>query len=205
MSANCTVTHSIDPERASLLEMLHDYDATDPVDQERRDRFIAFVSSEPDCFCRSLLSGHVTCSAWLLSPCRQKVLLTLHAKLGRWLQLGGHADGNADVVSVALNEAKEESGIARIFLLTPKILDIDIHHIPMLHSTPEHLHYDVRFLLQAHETLTWKTNESIDLKWVRMEQITEDEFGPSLARMNRKAASFLRELQSLNTTPLGGK
>jgi 8-oxo-dGTP pyrophosphatase MutT (NUDIX family) len=75
---------------------------------------IAFVEAHPDCLLRSCAPGHLTGSAWIVSPDRRRTLLTLHRKLGKWLQLGGHADGDPDLLAVALREAREESGLARL-------------------------------------------------------------------------------------------
>src|ERR1700677_4465159 len=75
---------------------------------------IAFVEAHADCLLRSCAPGHLTGSAWVVSPDRSRTLLTLHRKLGKWLQLGGHADGDPDLLGVALREAREESGLARL-------------------------------------------------------------------------------------------
>ena len=93
-------------------------------------RVIHFVANTPDCFSRSHASGHITGSAWLLSPDGSMALLTLHRKLGKWLQLGGHADGDADILRVAMREAQEESGISGIVPVSAHIFDVDIHRIP---------------------------------------------------------------------------
>ena len=96
------------PHRDLLLDLLRRYEAGHP-DQRERVGFVRdFVTRHEDCFERSCREGHVTGSAWILSPDHRSVLLTRHRKLGRWLQLGGHADGNPDVASVALREARED-------------------------------------------------------------------------------------------------
>ena len=110
---------------------------------------LLFIQQHPNCFERSLEIGHITASAWLLSRDGEKALLMLHAKLGIWVQPGGHADGNPDVLAVAIREAKEESGIQAIEALSGEIFDIDIHAILENGRERAHLHYDVRFLLQA--------------------------------------------------------
>src|SRR5688572_26513021 len=77
-----------------------------------RNDFLAFIAANADCCERTLVSGHCTGSAWLVSADGERVLLTHHRKLQRWLQLGGHADGDTDLAAVALREAQEESGLA---------------------------------------------------------------------------------------------
>src|SRR4051812_14873952 len=69
---------------------------------------IAFVEANSDCLLRSCVPGHLTGSAWIVSPDHRKTLLTHHVKLDKWLQLGGHADGDGDLAAVALREAREE-------------------------------------------------------------------------------------------------
>ncbi len=133
-----------------------------------------------------LIGGHVTGSAFVLSTDRQSVLLTHHAKLDRWLQLGGHCDGIADVRFVALKEAYEESGLARISFLSPDVFDIDIHQIPAHGTDPAHLHYDVRFLMQAEAGDLSASAESKALTWVPLEQVQDYTQAESVLRMARR-------------------
>lgn len=135
--------------RQALLDLLADYRQQHPLEISAADELTTFVQRNVDCFERSLLCGHVTGSAWLVSNNNNSVLLTHHKKLDRWLQLGGHADGDTDIVNVALREAEEESGLGDIQLAHTGIFDIDIHAIPARKSEPEHFHYDVRFAFRA--------------------------------------------------------
>ena len=98
--------------RKPLLALLRRYETAHPDEGECVGQVRSLVEAHADCFERTCLPGHVTASAWILSPDRKQVLLTRHRKLGRWLQLGGHADGDPDVLGVALREAREESGMA---------------------------------------------------------------------------------------------
>src|SRR3569623_1653752 len=93
-------------------------------------RLRCFDEQEPRCCERTLLVGHVTGSAWIVDHAHTHVLLTHHRKLDRWLQLGGHADGEADVLSVALRDAREESGLAGVQPLHRDIFAVDVHAIP---------------------------------------------------------------------------
>jgi 8-oxo-dGTP pyrophosphatase MutT (NUDIX family) len=94
------------------------------------------------------LAGHFTASCWLVSADGQRLLLTHHRKLQRWLQLGGHADGDRDLAQVALKEAEEESGLSGLVLEDPAIFDLDKHWIPERKDVPGHWHYDVRFVIR---------------------------------------------------------
>lgn len=155
-----------DPRHA-LCEMLTRHAAAHA---ERRDIatcIMEFVSSTPDCFRRTCRQGHITGSSWLLNPAGDKALLTLHRNLKRWMQLGGHADGDPDVLRVALREATEESGIPGIRPLSAEIMDVDIHPIPARpdRGEPAHFHYDIRFLMQAPHERFAISDESDDLAW----------------------------------------
>lgn len=154
-------------------------------------RFLSFLESEPNCFNRSTLHGHITCGVWLLSPTADSVLLTHHKKLGVWMQLGGHADGNGCPTEVALTEGKEESGISEIALVHSDIFDVDIHLIPSANDVPEHLHYDIRYLCKAATLRYTVSSESHDLAWVTYEQIPQYSSEPSILRMAEKWQSLL--------------
>lgn len=154
-------------ERAPICEALLRYMARCPERASVAEEILSFVAATPDCFCRSHAAGHITGSAWLLNPAGDKALLTLHRNLKRWMQTGGHADGDPDVLRTALREATEESGIEGIRVLDAEIMDVDIHRIPPnpRKGEGEHLHYDIRYLLQAPHEHFAVSEESIDLAW----------------------------------------
>ena len=110
---------------------------------------MAFVEQNEMCFERSLDIGHITGSAWVLDFHRTHTLLTHHAKLDKWLQLGGHSDGDPDTLEVALREVREESGLVEVRPISEAIFDVDAHLIPARGAEPEHIHYDIRFLAEA--------------------------------------------------------
>lgn len=156
-----------DDSRASLCKALQLFAKKHPEQQETADRMLRFITGAPDCFERSHEEGHITGSAWLINPAGNKSLLTLHHKLQRWMQTGGHADGDPDTLRVALREAEEESGISGIRPVSTEIFDIDIHLIPArpAKGEPAHYHYDVRYLLRApHESFV-VSDESDALAW----------------------------------------
>lgn len=151
------------------------------------DATMRFVETHADCLLRSCVPGHLTGSAWIVSPDRQRTLLTHHHKLDKWLQLGGHADGDSDLVAVALREAREESGLTRLRLVSGQIFDCDRHLIPARGQEPAHHHYDLRFLIEADpaEPLAI-SGESKDLAWVDVSRVTMLNAEESMARMVRK-------------------
>jgi 8-oxo-dGTP pyrophosphatase MutT (NUDIX family) len=149
--------------------------------------FVAFLDSSADVFERSHPPGHFTGSAWLVSADQERVLLTHHRKLGRWLQLGGHADGDKDLARVALREAEEESGLERL-RVDPQIFDLDRHWIPARGDEPGHWHYDVRYVVQAQGDETFAVSEeSFALAWRPVEALLSDAGADlSLSRMARR-------------------
>lgn len=152
--------------RTYLLRLLQEYK---PIYQEEiatQERILAFVQEYPDCFARSLEIGHITASAWLLNKQGTHALLMHHKKLNFWVQLGGHCDGNSNVLEVAIKEAQEESGIIGIEPVSAAIFDIDVHLIPATPKEKAHYHYDVRFLLQvtSDESII-QNHESNELRW----------------------------------------
>lgn len=138
-------------------------------------------------FERSNLHGHFTGSAWLVDASGKRALLTHHRKLQRWLQLGGHADGDSDLASVALREAGEESGLLGL-TVEQEIFDVDRHWIPERKHEPGHWHYDVRYVVHAGESEDFVVSEeSMELAWVSIEELARAEgIDESLQRMARK-------------------
>lgn len=176
-----------DTHRQPLLDLLEDYGNRYPDEAETVECYSRFLLANPDCFKRSLLIGHVTGSAMVLDQSGTRVLLTHHRKLHRWLQPGGHADGDHDVARVAMKEAEEESGLAKLEFVTDQLLDVDIHEIPARGQEPAHYHYDCRFLLRSAGSDEFVVSaESHDLAWVEMSRITEYTDEESILRMISK-------------------
>ena len=151
------------------------------------DLFRRFLGSSPRAFERSHAIGHFTGSAWLVSANGRRVLLTHHRKLDRWLQLGGHADGDADLARVALREAEEESGL-RDLVGETSVFDLDRHLIPARGNEAEHWHYDVRYVVRAGGSEEFLVSaESHALAWREIAAIAGDGAADdSLRRMARK-------------------
>lgn len=173
--------------RRALLNLLAAHQPFDDAEAAALREITAFVQAHPDCFERSLDIGHVTGSAWLIDESGQRALLTHHRKLDKWLQLGGHADGNPDVLAVAIREAEEESGLQDIVPVSTAIFDVDVHPIPAHGGVPPHVHYDVRFLLRARGPTDFVvSDESHDLAWVRANEIPTLNTDDSVLRMGKK-------------------
>lgn len=173
----------------ALLELLRTHAAggLEPHEAAMTAATIEFAQQHPDCLLRSQLRGHLTGSAWVVDSQRRRTLLTHHRKLDKWLQLGGHADGDPDLPAVALREAGEESGLTRLRLVDRAIFDLDRHWIPARKDVPAHWHFDLRFMIEANpdEPLT-VTDESHDLAWVDLERVKGLNPEESMLRMVRK-------------------
>lgn len=175
--------------RNAVLKLLREHQAcvSDAHEAEMVAATIAFVESEGECLRRECVPGHLTGSAWIVSPDLTRTLLTHHHKLDKWLQLGGHADGDPDLLGVALREAREESGLANVHAVRAEVFDVDRHWIPARKTEPGHYHYDLRFMIEAdpHEPLVI-SSESKDLAWVEVARVTALNSEESMARMVRK-------------------
>ena len=138
-----------------------------------------------DPYRRERLEGHFTASAWLVSADGRRALLTHHRKLDRWLQPGGHADGERDLARAALREAGEESGLPALEV-DPEPFDLDRHWIPERGAEPGHWHYDVRFVVRATGSEDFVVGEeSHDLDWRPVGEVAQAP-DRSLRRMARK-------------------
>jgi 8-oxo-dGTP pyrophosphatase MutT (NUDIX family) len=177
------------PPHQQLTCLLANYQDPAPDQRDLRARFEEFANSSPNVFERHHPPGHFTASCWLLSPDQNRVLLTQHKKLGRWLQLGGHADGDTDLIAVALREAQEESGLSCLGpgSIEPEIFDLDAHWIPARANDPEHIHWDVRFVIHAASERFNVSAESDALAWVDIGSLAQDDgVDHSLRRMALK-------------------
>lgn len=147
-----------------------------------RQRILELVRIHPDIADRTCRPGHLTGSALVVDPSRDSVLLLFHTKLQRWLQPGGHADGDTNLAHVAWLEATEETGIADLAVVTPAI-DIDIHRVDPP-AEDAHLHLDVRFLVIAPTGAQPVGNhESQALRWVHRDELDDYDLDPGTHRM----------------------
>lgn len=182
----CNMDDRMD-ECVALAHALGAYRERWPEEAAAVDAFLALLAERDDAFVRERLTGHFTASAWLVSSDGMRALLTHHRKLDRWLQPGGHADGDRDLARVALKEAEEESGLRGLRML-PDLFDVDRHWIPAHKDVPAHWHYDARFVVRAGEDETFVvSDESHALAWRGVADIAGDPVADdSVRRMARK-------------------
>lgn len=175
--------------RQELLRLLGEHQTPFNTERGYVTRTQHFVEKYPNCFDRSLWPGHVTGSAWVVNPQRTHVLMVHHGKHDQWFQPGGHADGDADILRVALRETHEESGLPpeAVRLVDGGIFDLDIHTIPASERGPQHLHFDVRFLVEIDDRLPVPgSHESHDVKWIDLINVSRYNNNLSTYRMLEK-------------------
>lgn len=170
---------------SDLRAQIIDYVRHWPAEHEVAEQFLALLDDPADPFVRERLEGHLTSGVWLVSADGQRILMTHHRKLDRWLQLGGHADGDTDMARVALKEAEEESGLSDLFV-EGGIFDLDRHWIPERKEVPGHWHYDVRYVVRANGSEDYVVSEeSLDLAWRDIAPMAADA-DASISRMAHK-------------------
>lgn len=180
-------------ETDAILRMLgeHAPHVADPTEAEAVAFITAFVRAHPDALHRSQALGHLTGSAWIVDAARTHVLLTHHRKLDKWLQPGGHADGDPDLHAVAMREAVEETGVSGMRLVSERVYDVDRHWIPARGEVAGHWHLDIRFMIEADPSQPFVvTDESHDLAWVALDEVTRLNPEESMARLVRKTSEF---------------
>lgn len=173
--------------RVALVQCLHSYQTDFEEEKLFIPQFLDLLTSN-HCYFRDHLPGHITGSAWIVNEEKTHILLVHHVKLGKWLQPGGHADGDENVMRVSLKEAREETGLKNLSFLNPNIFDIDIHPIPARKDFPEHLHYDIRFaFVSSLASPLQVSDESHDVRWTALEEVPErSQHNPSILRMIQK-------------------
>ena len=160
--------------RHNLLESLANFPVSGAAESALRAEFMALVAGHEDACARSRLDGHLTGSAWVVTSDGRQALLMHHRKLDRWLQPGGHADGDWDLAGVALREATEETGLPGLHV-DRAVFDLDKHRIPARGGVPEHWHYDIRFVVRATESREFDGNaESYELRWFDVADLAQD-------------------------------
>ncbi len=179
--------HSLANDLSALRTAFAGYAGRWPEEAEAAAQFLELLDDAQDPFERARLAGHFTASSWLVDRSGTRVLLTHHRKLDRWLQLGGHADGDRDLARVALREAEEESGLTGL-TVEPELFDLDRHWLPERGDEPGHWHYDARFVIRAGGEEDYVVSEeSHDLAWRDIDAIADDPASDeSMRRMAHK-------------------
>lgn len=187
---------TIDAPRAALRNALLAHACADEAEERYRAAMLALVETEPACFARTTFApGHFTGSAFIFSADSGHVLLHHHRRLDRWLQMGGHDEGEFDPAATALREGREESGLSDLVLVSPAILDLDVHPIPPspARGEPGHSHFDVRYAAVTRTASAARADEaeSLGLAWLPLEEAARRMEEPGARRALAKAARLL--------------
>ena len=158
---------------ASAIAALADWSAPDPQQDTLRHAVLAFLDAREDACRRACVPGHITASTLVVSAGGDEVLLTLHPRLGRWVQLGGHCeDDDADILAAALREATEESGIAGL-TLDAELAAVHVHPVTCSLGVPTR-HLDLQFIARAPAGAVIEiSDESLDLRWWPIGELPE--------------------------------
>ncbi|WP_419945372.1 NUDIX hydrolase [Candidatus Poriferisodalis sp.] len=186
---------------AEAVETVKRFTPRDRIQAQHRRRLLAFAARHPDALHRSCETGHLTASAWVVNHDATRGLVLLHAKIGRWLQPGGHADGEPTLWGVALREATEEIGIGGLEVWTEPI-DVDVHlFVNRRDREPSHLHFDVRYVVRSPPGASPLGNHESDaLRWISSDQLTDADLGldASTRRLARYGFSVARAVHRSN-------
>lgn len=173
------------PDRQTALgAALRAHTPADAQEAAHRERMLALLSQPDDVFDRRHFApGHFTASAFVLSPGRDALLLILHGKLGLWLQPGGHVEpADADTAAAAEREAREETGLSGLSLLSQAPFDLDVHDIPPHRDQPGHAHFDVRYLFVADDLRVAAGSDAKDARFFALDAVSEQHSDRSVMR-----------------------
>ena len=172
-------------------QLLKSYLPRTPEERIYKSIILSFLNMHENAHSRDCHLGHFTASAWITNKQMDQVVLMHHKKLDKWLQLGGHCDGNPHCLEVALKEAHEESGLNHLKVLSEYIFDIDMHLIPPRGNERSHYHYDIRFLMMANtDDLLIGNHESCALRWIRLNEVHQKNSERSIMRMVEKTQAY---------------
>lgn len=188
-------------EKMDIIEQIRRFQPWNPQEEQDRDELLRRLSSGEELYTRKNPSAHLTASAWVVSPDRRQILLAYHNLYDSWAWLGGHADGERDLLSVALREVQEESGLKAVRVVSPEIYSLEIltvdGHEKRGAYVSSHLHLNVTFLLEADPKLPirCKPDENSRVGWFGLEEgvaaSTEPWFRERIyAKLNAKLSAF---------------
>lgn len=160
-----------------LIDAITAYTPENEQEAKDREQMLWWLRSGTELYTRDCTAAHLTASAWVVSPDREKILMAYHNIYNSWAWTGGHADGDRDLCGVARREAMEESGIRDLRLLLPDIFSLEVlsvdGHMKRGAYVSTHLHLNVTYLFEAeeHQVLTMKADENSGVDWIRIADI----------------------------------
>lgn len=162
--------------RLQLIEEIQNYQPWNEQEEKDKELILRCLKVQRDIFRRENGAAHMTASAWVVNPRRTKILMAYHNIYDSWSWLGGHADGEEDLLSVALKEVQEESGIKHAHAVTGHIYSLEVltvdGHVKRGRYVSSHLHLNITYLVEAseEEVLTVKPDENSGVAWFGLEE-----------------------------------
>lgn len=159
-----------------MIQKIREYKPFNEQEERDREALLRLLSGAEDVYSRENLTAHMTASAWVVNEARDKVLMAYHNIYHSWSWLGGHADGERDLLAVALREVGEESGVIHVRPLSEEIFSLEIltvdGHEKRRKYVPSHLHLNLTYLLEAREgdALSMKADENSGVAWFGLEE-----------------------------------
>lgn len=181
----------------SIIEEIKNYIPFDEQEEKDKEQFLEFINSFHDVLTRENIFGHFSSSAFVVNKERTKMLVVYHIIFGGWIYPGGHADGENDLLSVAVREVEEETG------LKTRVLDNSIFglqsvpikgHVKRGKYVSAHLHFDVIYLMEADDTapLIYKEDESKGVKWIPFEKASDETICDFIRPIHKKIIEKLK-------------
>ena len=174
--------------RQELTEQIANYIPYNEQEERDQNLILNWIEEQENAFSRENKVAHMTASAWVVNPERDKVLMVYHNIYDSWSWLGGHADGETDLLSVALREVKEEAGITKVHPVSEKIFSLESltvdGHVKKGAYVSSHLHLNATYLLEAdsEEAVSIKADENSGVAWFSPEEALERSTEPWIVK-----------------------
>ncbi len=189
----------------NLLKQIQNYKPYNKQERKDKEIFLKYLTNFDNCLDRENEYGHLTSSAFVLNEKRNKILIIHHNIYDAWGWLGGHADGDADLLHVAIKEVKEESGVEEVKPIIEDIFSLDtlpvLGHEKRGKYVPAHIHLNVAYLLEAKENAELKVNEEETggVKWVPLNEMVALSGEPHMETVYGKAIKKMKESNLLSS------
>ncbi len=184
----------------TFYEQLQNYKPFNEQEEKDKEAMLSFLNHSENVFTRDNTIAHFSASSWLVNKDRTKVIMVYHNLYDSWAWTGGHADGDEDLLRVAVKEAEEETGLKMVTAVKPDIFSIEIltvnGHIKRDSYVSSHLHINVTYLLEADEgqDLSVKPDENSGVRWFTLEEAIAACSEPWMKQIYRKLNEKLRKI-----------
>ena len=170
--------------KENLIRQIENYPPSNEQEEKDKALILGWISNNENAFSRENTVAHITASAWVVNKDRSKVLMVYHNIYNSWSWLGGHADGETDLLSVAIREVKEEAGIAHVWPVSENIFSLESltvdGHVKKGKYISSHLHLNITYLLEAdsEEDVRIKADENSGVAWFTPEEALQKSTEP---------------------------